>query len=266
MTKIITTGCSFTHAPNSWANYLKEKYEWMNINNIAHGGAGNQLNIRNTLTEIYSNTSIYTHCIAQISGINRFELAIDNPIVHEQIGDFIITKEYYSWIKSTGDQKWWRDEGLKQENFENMRHHKIVGDALEAYVKHCHSEVNQIFQTLMHILHLQTVCQQKGIRDFYFCWKNEFEQYMDQIKKSKELYVWWNRINWDKFYFFEKYGGISEWGIYNGYAGDLRDDHMHNPPQGWIINKNKKEMLGHPSTECHTAFAEQIIKPWINNA
>ena len=41
---------------------------------------------------------------------------------------------------------------------------------------------------------------------------------------------------------------------------------MHNPPQGWIINKNKKEMLGHPSTECHTAFAEQIIKPWINNA
>ena len=80
MTKIITTGCSFTHAPNSWANYLKEEYEWMNINNIAHGGAGNQLNIRNTLTEIYSNTSIYTHCIAQISGINRFELAIDNTI------------------------------------------------------------------------------------------------------------------------------------------------------------------------------------------
>ena len=42
--KIVTSGCSFTHAPNSWANYLKEQYDLINV---AEGGGGNEMNIRN---------------------------------------------------------------------------------------------------------------------------------------------------------------------------------------------------------------------------
>ena len=29
--KILTSGCSFTHAPNSWANYLKKDYDFLII-------------------------------------------------------------------------------------------------------------------------------------------------------------------------------------------------------------------------------------------
>ena len=46
MKKILTTGCSFTHAPNSWANYLKEEYDLVNV---AEGGAGNEMNLRKRL-------------------------------------------------------------------------------------------------------------------------------------------------------------------------------------------------------------------------
>ena len=73
--KILTTGCSFTHAPDSWANYLKDQYD---LSNIAEGGAGNDMNIRNAMINIHKNN--YTHCIIQISGINRFELIIDEHI------------------------------------------------------------------------------------------------------------------------------------------------------------------------------------------
>ena len=48
--KIITSGCSFTHAPDSWANYLKDQY---NLINVAEGGGGNEMNVRNISKAIY---------------------------------------------------------------------------------------------------------------------------------------------------------------------------------------------------------------------
>ena len=258
--KTLTTGCSFTHAPNSWANYLKQNYDYTNITNIAPGGSGNEFNIITALTEMYSNQEPYTHCITQISGINRFELGIDEKIVHEQIGNFIVTKEWYSWLKSTGDVSFWIKKLLKKEHFDTFENFKKVGNALETYQQHCYSEAKQLMQTLTSICHMQSVCKEKDIKDYYFCWKNEFEQYIDQIKASEELYTWYSKIDWSKFYFYNQYGGIAEWGIANGYTGDLNEDEEG---KGWIMDGDKKIMLGHPSTECHQAFAEQIIKPWI---
>ena len=63
--KILTTGCSFTHAPDSWANYLEKDYDLINV---AQGGAGNEMNIINAMVELYENS--YSHCIVQISGFN----------------------------------------------------------------------------------------------------------------------------------------------------------------------------------------------------
>ena len=38
---------------------------------------------------------------------------------------------------------------------------------------------------------------------------------------------------------------------------------MNNPPQGWTMIDGKKTMIGHPSKECHRAFSEKVIIPWI---
>ena len=256
MTSIITTGCSFTHAPDSWANYLKEKY---NIKNVAEGGAGNEMNIRNAMLDIHKNN--YTHCIVQISGINRFEVVVDEKIHTNNV--FLLPNENYTWIKSTGDQEWWHH--WAKENKVPYEQTQLVGNALNNYIKHCYSVNEQILKTLMAIVNCQTLCKQKQIKQLYFCWKNEFDQYLDIINSSQELTDWWNQIDWSMFWFDGMYNGLSEWGINNNHTGDLMEDAVNDPPQGWLMIENKKTMIGHPSTECHTAFADQIIVPWVNN-
>ena len=127
--KILTTGCSFTHAPDSWANYLENDYDLINV---AQGGAGNEMNIRNAMIEIHKNN--YTHCIVQISGINRFELVIDEHINSQNV--FLVPNEQYTWIKSTGDQEWWHSWAKENITTELT---KFVTNALNNYMKHCYS-------------------------------------------------------------------------------------------------------------------------------
>ena len=158
MKKILTTGCSFTHAPNSWANYLKEQYDLVNV---AEGGAGNEMNLRNACLELL--TESYSHVIAQISGINRFEMVLDEKI--ETTNNYILPKEYYTWIKSTGDQRWWR--GLEQNNFDLFRTSKQISDRLDAYIKYTHSDVQQILRTLMNIVFLQKLLYGEFIRKIF---------------------------------------------------------------------------------------------------
>lgn len=253
MKKILTTGCSFTHAPNSWANCLSKDYD---VTNVAEGGAGNEMNIRNAMINIHKND--YTHCIVQISGINRFELSIDESIVSDNT--FLIPNENHTWIKSTGDQEWWHS--WAKENVTTQQT-KLVSNALNNYTQHCYSEYRQILNTLTSIVNCQILCKQKQIKQLYFFWKNELLQYINTIKESKELTAWWDQIDWGTFWLYNQYDGLSEWGIANGYTGELDEDHINKPAQGWSILNGKKTMIGHPSTECHNAFSEKIINPWI---
>ena len=148
--KILTSGCSFTHAPNSWANYLKQDYE---IDNVAEGGASNEMNVRNAMISIHKED--YTHCITQISGINRFEVVVEKHI--DTDNNFLIANKNYTWIKSTGDQEWWLRQIEKSElGFTNI---KLVSDALDGYLKYCYSDNQQILKTLMSIVNLQTLCK-----------------------------------------------------------------------------------------------------------
>ena len=97
--KIVTSGCSFTHAPNSWANYLKDQY---NLINVAEGGGGNEMNIRNIIRAINEHDPDYA--VLQISGIDRYELISDELIDFES--DAVVKTEHYTWLKSTGNIEW----------------------------------------------------------------------------------------------------------------------------------------------------------------
>ena len=254
MNKIIVSGCSFTHAENSWGNYLKTEYD---VTNVAEGGASNEMNIRNSIINILKNN--YTHCIVQLSGINRFEVVVDDCI--DTNNNFLISNKNYTWIKSTGDQEWWHN--WAKENNIAFEKSKTVTESLNNYIKHCYSENQQLLKTLMSIVLIQNLCKQKQIKQLYFCWKNEFEQYLNLVKESTELSEWWEQIDWSQFWFHNQYDGLSEWGIDHNYTGMLSEDHVNNPPQGWLLIDNKKTMIGHPSTECHQMFSEKIIKTWI---
>ena len=95
---IITTGCSFTNEPNSWANYLKSQYD---ITNVAESGAGNIMNCRNASLEILKNKGKYTHGVFQISGVHRIEIILNERISKKQYKKgLIVPKENYTWLKS----------------------------------------------------------------------------------------------------------------------------------------------------------------------
>jgi len=243
--KIVTSGCSFTHAPNSWANYLKGQYDLVNV---AEGGGGNEMNIRNIIRAVHEHQPDLA--ILQISGIDRYELISDEHIEFES--DAVVPTGNYTWLKSTGDIEWAKGVDPR------------VSKPIENYMKYCYNETHQILRTLYSIKNFQTVCEQKNIRHKIFCWMKVFGNLKKQIiKQNSELAFWYDNIDWSTFWFHNQNEGLSEWGIDHGYTGAIHEDHINTPPQGWTIIEGRKTMVGHPSTECHRAFAEQVVKEWI---
>ena len=243
--KIITSGCSFTHAPDSWANYLKDQY---NLINVAEGGGGNEMNVRNISKAIYSDTPDYA--ILQISGIDRYELISDDMIDFDT--DAVIKTEKHTWLKSTGDVEWAKDVDPR------------ISKPIINYMKYCYNETHQILRTLCSIRNFQTLCEKQNVKYKIFFWREEITKRRKEIIfANKELTFWYSSIDWDNVWFHNNDGGLSEWGIDNEYTGALHEDHINNPPQGWAIINGKKTMVGHPSTECHKSFAEKVVKHWL---
>lgn len=246
--KIVTSGCSFTHAPDSWANYLKDQYDLINV---AEGGGGNEMNVRNISRAILEHNPDYA--ILQISGINRYELVSDDIIEFES--DAVIPTDNYTWLKSTGDIEWAKDIDPR------------IAKPITNYMKYCYNETHQILRTLHSIINFQTLCEKQKLNYKIFFWMREINSRKKNIIfENEELLFWHGLINWKNIWFHNNDEGLCEWGIDHGYTGALHEDHINNPPQGWAMIAGKKTMVGHPSTECHQQFAEQVVKQWINNA
>ncbi len=243
--KIVTSGCSFTHAPDSWANYLKDQYDLINV---AEGGGGNEMNIRNISRAIQENDPDYA--VLQISGIDRYELISDELIDFES--DAVIKTENYTWLKSTGDIEWAKDIDPR------------ISKPITNYMRYCYNETHQILRTLSAIRNFQLLCYQQNVKHKIFFWQKELgKRRKEIIFSNKELAFWYSSIDWDHVWFHDTDSGLCEWGIDNGYTGALHEDHINNPPQGWAIIDGKKTMVGHPSTECHKHFAEKVVKNWF---
>ena len=249
--KILTSGCSFTHAPNSWANQLKLNYD---LTNVAEGGGGNEMNARNIIQAIHR--QVPDIAILQISGIDRYELIVDGRI--EYTSDAVVPMEKYTWIKSTGDIDWADDVD------------PVIAMPLKNYMKYCHNETHQVLRTLYSISLFQDVCEAKGVVSKCFLWRRIFNTRIQSIiNNNQELKFWYHKINYDNFWFHENKNydrlGIAEWGIDNGYTGDLSEDVLNSPPRGWYIDdeSGEKEMIGHPSTECHKQFGLKVVSKWF---
>lgn len=292
-TNILTTGCSFTDDPVSWANYLKNQYDtkdenygsdWQNrkpykhyrLKNVGNGGSGNLFNFRRASLELLKND--YDLAIFQLSGINRFELilaeenhkALANTTKDEPDHPHVVKKEKYTWIKSTGDYEWWSVKAWMETttpfDYNERKVKNFCGKFIKNYRMYVDNIPYRLLETLTAIVNLQTICKQRNVKPLFFSWKKEIhnEWYQKVIEQNpSEIGAWWDQIDWDNWWFYNDTGGLAEWGIDNGYTGALHEDHTNNPPQGWSMIDNKKTMIGHPSAELHQAFAEKIIKPWI---
>ena len=258
--KIVTSGCSFTHAPNSWANYLGGWGDYSqgeyDLVNVAEGGGGNEMNIRNISRAIIECKPDYA--ILQISGVNRYELLSDELI--EYPSDAVIKHENYTWLKATGNIDW--THGIDPR----------VSLPIRNYMKYCYNETHQILRTLHSIVNFQTLCEKQNVKYKMFFWMRELNtERKKRIFENEELKFWYDKINWENFWLHHRNvngslvaeSGLCEWGIDNGHTGALHEDHLNNPPQGWAMIDGEKTMIGHPSTECHKSFAEKVVKSWL---
>jgi hypothetical protein len=246
--RLVTSGCSFTHAPDSWANWLEQRYE---LFNVAEGGGGNEMNIRNIMKAI-SNFKP-DMAIMQISGIDRFEVATKGKLEHKS--DHVVAKENYTWLKSAGDLNWLGDADSK------------ISKPIKSYIKYNFHNVTQSLRTLCSIVALQNHCKLHNVRLKLFCWQRTFtdEYYAGVIKGREELEFWYKQIDWKQFWFHGIDGGLAEWGISNNFTGNILEDHINKKPKGWTEVDGHRIMVGHPSTECQKSFAEKVVEHWIQD-
>lgn len=280
MINVITTGCSFTHAPDSWANVLPTKLSNnFLVKNVAQGGVGQDYNTRMAVStlEKFSGRKL---CIAQISGFARFEMIIDQleqPDLYntlkpteEEEHKFLTNFDVYSlnprglrpkesWyelekdtimlLRTTDRDHNWYKSGHTAKWVENARKVLISTD-------------QQLIWAYERIAFLQMYCQINNIPLLCFLgWRNCMQEpyNTELVNRSKNL------VNWDKFWFYDGNGGMAEWMIDQGYHGNLEEDQTNNPPTGigYDPSINKKIMIGHPTAEAHEAFCKEIIIPWI---
>lgn len=275
MINIVTTGCSFTHDPDSWANVLPNKLsEDYKLHNCAMGGVGQEYIVRSAILKLQKLDEPKL-CIAQFSGFSRIEINIqkhENPLFEEIVNDSI------SW----GDDRVWYDNLSNEKDFFILKTTDIghtwwtKRPAIEKNLDAIDQSMGidqRLCWTYENILKLQMYCKLNNIPLLCFWgWGDCRPTWFDEIKKgsiNEEKYPLasqvYNLVDWKNFWFHNEFGGMAEWMLDNGHTGKLEEDHTNNPPQGWYLHEGKKLIIGHPTLTAHNAFSEQIIVPWVNS-
>ena len=164
----------------------KKDYDLLNV---AEGGGGNEMNIRNLSRAIYDMEDYQpVYAILQISGMNRYELITDELIDFPT--DAVIKTDNHTWLKSTGNIEWANNIDPR------------ISKPITNYMKYCYNETHQILKTLYSIRNFQTLCYHENVRHKIFFWQKELnEERMKRIFQNKELTYWYSTIDWDNCWF-----------------------------------------------------------------
>jgi len=269
MINIVTSGCSFTHDPDSWANVLQKKLsDKYTVTNVAQGGCGQEFIVRSAIMKLQQLEKPKI-CIVQFSGFYRVELIVDalenpelyNKIKKEKEADnrgFDPARNWYELdpntllLLRTTDQghNWYKGIGTTGKFLEKIN--STIG-------------VDQrLLWTIESITRLQMYCKINKIPLFCFLgWRECLGQgYNHQlINRAKQL------IDWGNFWFYNNDGGMADWMLDHGHHGKLEEDHINKPPTGIGKDPLTKNtiMVGHPTAEAHNDFCEQVIVPWVNS-
>ena len=291
MIDIITSGCSFTHNPNSWAKHLAKHYEKDSVSviNVAQGGVGQEHIVRSSLVALQKSKNKKI-CIAQFSGFTRMEVIVDEKERRELHSAIKLSKEYLDAREQQSDaysgtrSRTVSLNGLlEKRDWNNHYNDSIIllrttdhghnwyesrttaGKMIDRYEQTIGFDQRQML-TYEHIASLQWYCKLNNIPLLCFWGWNEHARtgrsYNEEVvNASRDL------VDWDNFWLYNKTGGMAEWMLAQGHHGCLDEDHTNKPPTGWAVDgvTGEKYMIGHPTREAHEDFCNQIIVPWVNN-
>lgn len=278
MINIVTSGCSFTHDPDSWANKLKDKLpNNYNVSNVAEGGCGQEYIVRSAIIELekFNGPKI---CMVQLSGFWRSQIHLDvleHPELFEKVKferqDYDERSSYgfsfddFIVLKTTDlHHEWWAKGAYRST--------RTIMKAYNEAVSHD----QRLLWSYENISRLQMYCKINKIPLFcFYGWQGiETKPYNKKLVNLIRPQVDWNNI-----WFHKNGGGMAEWMLDHGHTGKLEEDRINKPPRGFSIetgykwspksNSSAKEksewktMVGHPTSEAHDDFCNQIIVPWV---
>jgi len=246
---LITSGCSFTAhlvEPNvAWPNHIKD---WQVIN-CAEMSSGNGLISRNLIATMPHYIDKNPTVAVMWSNPNRFELFYNTESNNydkiyntmKDVGGFLNqpytgkweAHKTSNWAKSGGGFGGWKFDS------------EDLNNDMKMYIKNFHNEELQFIQTLEHILRIQWYCKVHNLKLINMCWQDIFTGQGELIVNKYENAVHlWEQVDWSAWWFHDKYGGLQEWCIDNGYE--------HFPGS-------------HPTTEAQQHFAKEIVEGLLND-
>ncbi len=272
---IVTGGCSFSNTEDcvdytthgmehdsyqldnykSWALHLEDIVPNSKVYNRALPGVGNAYIVRSIIWQVNEllKQNIKPNVFMQMTSFDRKELLLDCDDLNSEtdrnlqthyIPDIIPIHHSPHYAKELNDNKVWLKHSYEEDSV--MRYH----------YKYYHNDESALVESLEHILRLQWFLKGNDINYKMFCGWNLFPMLPQLSKYPIEVRHLWKMIDWDNFWFYKNYGGITEWGEQNLSFNDRYVTGERRNKEGFPLDQ-------HPSNKAHREFAKQVVSKWI---
>lgn len=249
---IVVSGCSFTADCHSWAYNLNGS-----VDNLARPGMGNEYIIGSVIRRMADLSLPGAQAvIVQLSNYWRTEI-LSGPWdptwerARRSRASWAMVEDHYSIPESElivlrttdRDHRWWA---------------KLPGAKIIDGVERTISSDQRLIRTYEAIHRLLLYVDSVGIPcRIFWGWQSCIAPPNNPALVDPVIQM----IDWDRI----DSQPMAEWCLANGYAGKLEEDHINTPPRGWTDVNGVREMVGHPSPEAQSAYAQKVIQPWLNS-
>ena len=282
---IVTGGCSFSNTVDcvdytrfkmehdsyqldnykSWSLHLEDIVPDSKVYNRALPGVGNAYIVRSIIWQVNEllKQNIKPNVFMQITSFDRKYLLLDSDDLNSEtdknlhthyIPDIMPRHHSPHLAKKLNNNKVWLKHSYEEDSM--MRYH----------YKYYHNDESALIESLEHILRLQWFLKLNNINYKIFPGWNiintlnhhtlQKESNEKLIFSTTEVKFLWEMIDFDNFWFYKNYGGITEWSIDNL---PFKDRYV----TGERLNENGTALDEHPSNIAHREFAKQVVSKWI---
>ena len=281
---IVTGGCSFSETRHcidyqrfdmmdeyddyqpesgykSWALHLEDIIPNSKVHNTAMPGAGNGYISRAVIykvEELLNKGDSIDYVFVQLSAPEREEFLVDIIDASSRENRVLLTHFIPTLDGGLENGINWEAVPRINKNMMWLKHSYAKESMSKYHYKYYSNEVFSVTKTLEHILRLQWYFKVNDIKYKMFCGWNIFSILPKMPRYPIEIRHLWKMIDWDNFWFHQKFGGISEWSADNI------------PFEERFITGDRTRIDGapldkHPSNIAHNKFAKEVVSKWINN-
>ena len=234
MSNIITAGCSFTkYKWSCWPNFVKWFEPDSNIINVGSSGSSNETIMRSVYNAVNKWADIKKVYIMW-SGTNRYE------IIHDSVDENLKKDELVTYSRWDPDFNWNR--------FYGGHYHK---DKHEYYVRWFQNERQNDVRMLDRILFTQMYLEKEKIDYAMMCYRGHIIMH-DKNKMSNGQRALYKKIDWSKFIFYKKYGGLDDYANENYPDEFFKPEDLHPLPlthYKWVKDIMYRSSIEPPKNE-----------------